>query len=202
MLSLAFVSVCRQFSGGQAIDKNIRVNHRIRAKEIRVIDDNNEQLGILTPQAALKIAEERGLDLVEVAPTATPPVCRIMDYGKYLYQLNKKLHEAKKHQKNITVKEVKFRPNTDEHDYEFKKNNIIRFLKQGDKVKASVFFRGREIVHQSIGRALLDRLIEELAEVGAVEARAKMEGPNLIAIFSPKAKESTGKKPKDETKNA
>jgi translation initiation factor IF-3 len=134
----------------------------------------------------MKIAEERGLDLVEVAPTANPPVCRIMDYGKYLYQQNKKEHEARKHQKNITVKEVKFRPNTDEHDYVFKKNHIIRFLTQGDKVKAAVFFRGREIVHQSIGRAIIDRLIEELNEVGVVEARPKMEGPNLIAIFAPK----------------
>lgn len=183
---------------GQAIDKNIRVNHRIRAKEIRVIDDQNEQLGILTPQAALKIAEERGLDLVEVAPTAQPPVCRIMDYGKYLYQMNKKQHEAKKHQKNITVKEVKFRPNTDEHDYDFKKNHIIRFLKQGDKVKAAVFFRGREIVHQAIGRALLDRLVEELAEIGAIEARPKMEGPNLIAIFSPKPGSGGSSKPPKE----
>jgi translation initiation factor IF-3 len=162
------------------------VNYRIRAREVRVIDDNNEQLGILTPQQAIKIAEERGLDLVEVASTANPPVCRIMDYGKYLYQLNKKQHEAKKHQKNITVKEVKFRPNTDEHDYTFKKNHIIRFLQQGDKVKASVFFRGREIVHQNIGRALLDRLVEEVAEFGAVEARPKMEGPNLVAIFMAK----------------
>ena len=167
-----------------------------------MIGSDNEQLGILTPSAALKIAEEKGLDLVEVAATANPPVCRIMDYGKYLYQLNKKLHEAKKHQKNITVKEVKFRPNTDDHDYEFKKNNIVRFLKQGDKVKASVFFRGREIVHRSIGQALIDRLVEELTEVGAVEARPKMEGPNLIAIFAPKAKESTPKRPKDEIKNA
>ena len=167
-----------------------------------MIGSDNEQLGILTPSAALKIAEEKGLDLVEVAATANPPVCRIMDYGKYLYQLNKKLHEAKKHQKNITVKEVKFRPNTDEHDYEFKKNNIVRFLKQGDKVKASVFFRGREIVHRSIGQALIDRLVDELTEVGAVEARPKMEGPNLIAIFAPKAKESTTKRPKDEIKNA
>ena len=177
-------------------------SHRIRAREIRVIDDNNEQLGILTPPQALKIAEERGLDLVEVAPTANPPVCRIMDYGKYLYQLNKKLHEAKKHQKNITVKEVKFRPNTDEHDYDFKKNNIIRFLNQGDKVKASVFFRGREIVHRSIGQALLDRLVDELTEVGIVESRPKLEGPNLIAIFAPKGKESAAKRPKDEVKNA
>jgi len=157
----------------------------------------------MPPQQALKIAEERGLDLVEVAPTATPPVCRIMDYGKYLYQMNKKLHEAKKHQKNITVKEVKFRPNTDEHDYEFKKNHIIRFLKQGDKVKAAVFFRGREIVHQGIGRALLDRLVEELSEVGAVEARPKMEGPNLIAIFAPKPASAGGsaKAKTHETKN-
>ena len=160
-----------------------------------MIDDQNAQLGIMPPQQALRIAEERGLDLVEVAPTATPPVCRIMDYGKYLYQLNKKLHEAKKHQKNIVVKEVKFRPNTDEHDYEFKKNHIIRFLKQGDKVKATVFFRGREIVHQSIGRALLDRLVEELAEIGAIEARPKMEGPNLIAIFAPKAGGAASPKP-------
>ena len=109
-----------------------------------------------------------------------------MDFGKYLYQQNKKQHEAKKNQKNITVKEVKFRPNTDEHDYTFKKNHAVRFLQQGDKVKASVFFRGREIVHQAIGRALLDRLVEELNEFGTVEARPKMEGPNLIAIFTPK----------------
>jgi translation initiation factor IF-3 len=181
------------------IDKNIRVNHRIRSREVRVIDDQNEQLGVLTPQAAIKIAEERGLDLVEVAPTANPPVCRIMDFGKYLYQQNKKQHEAKKHQKNITVKEVKFRPNTDEHDYEFKKNHAARFLQQGDKVKASVFFRGREIVHQAIGRALLERLVQELTEFGTVEARPKMEGPNLIAIFTPK--KSTGKEAGHEVKN-
>src|SRR5437764_13460723 len=157
----------------------------------------------MPPQQAFLISEERGLNLVEFAYAANPPVCRIMDYGKYLYQLNKKLHEAKKHQKNIVVKEVKFRPNTDEHDYEFKKNHIIRFLKQGDKVKATVFFRGREVVHQSIGRALLDRLVEELAEIGAVEARPKMEGPNLIAIFAPKPATGGGAKVSKahETKN-
>src|SRR3989449_3187721 len=139
----------------------------------------------MAPQQALKIAEEKGLDLVEVAPTATPPVCRIMDYGKYLYQLNKKLHEAKKHQKNITVKEVKFRPNTDEHDYEFKKNHIIRFLKQGDKVKASVFFRGRDIVHQHIRRATLEPLLKNLGHIGRGDAPHNMRSPNFIAIFSP-----------------
>ena len=172
-------------SGGLRIDKNIRVNHRIRAREVRVIDDNNEQLGVLTPQAALKIAEERGLDLVEVAATANPPVCRIMDYGKYLYQLNKKQHEAKKHQKNITVKEIKFRPNTDEHDYEFKKNHAMRFLQQGDKVKASVFFRGREIVHIDRGKLVLDKLMEMLEDISVIEAPAKMEGRNLVMVLAP-----------------
>lgn len=140
----------------------------------------------MIPQEALKIAQERGLDLVEVAPTATPPVCRILDFGKYQYQLNKKAHEARKHQRNTAIKEVKFRPNTDDHDYDFKKNHILRFLKQGDKVKASVFFRGREIVHQEIGRALMNRLVEEVQEAGAVETRPRMEGNNLIAILIPK----------------
>ena len=151
-----------------------------------MIDEEGTQLGVMTPGAAIGIAEERGLDLVEVAPTGKPPVCRIMDYGKYRYQMKRKAHEARKHQKSITVKEVKFRPNTDEHDYEFKKNHIIRFLNQGNKVKANVWFRGREIVHKEIGRALIQRLVEELEEVGAVENRPKMEGNNLVAIFAPK----------------
>ena len=151
-----------------------------------MIDEEGTQLGVMTPGAAIGIAEERGLDLVEVAPNGKPPVCRIMDYGKYRYQMKRKAHEARKHQKSITVKEVKFRPNTDEHDYEFKKNHIIRFLNQGDKVKANVWFRGREIVHKEIGRALIQRLVEELEEVGTVENRPKMEGNNLVAIFAPK----------------
>ncbi len=151
-----------------------------------MIDEEGTQLGVMTPGAAIAIAEERGLDLVEVAPNGKPPVCRIMDYGKYRYQMKRKAHEARKHQKSITVKEVKFRPNTDEHDYEFKKNHIIRFLNQGDKVKANVWFRGREIVHKDIGRALIQRLVEELEEVGTVENRPKMEGNNLVAIFAPR----------------
>jgi translation initiation factor IF-3 len=162
-----------------------RVNHRIRSREVRVIDDDGGQLGVMPPQQAIRAAEEKGLDLVEVAPNGDPPVCRIMDYGKYRYQMKRKAHEAKKHQRSVTVKEVKFRPNTDEHDYEFKKNHIIRFLKQGDKVKANVWFRGREIVHKEIGRALIQRLVEELEEIGAVENRPKMEGNNLVAIFAP-----------------
>jgi translation initiation factor IF-3 len=178
------LAALKKFSPRPKPDRT-RVNHRIRAREVRVIDDEGEQLGVMTPEDAIKIASERGLDLVEVAPTGKPPVCRIMDYGKYLYQMKRKAHEARKHQKSVTVKEVKFRPNTDEHDYEFKKNHIIRFLKQGDKVKANVWFRGREIVHKDIGRNLIQRLIEELEEIGDLENRPKMEGNNLVAIFSP-----------------
>jgi len=151
-----------------------------------VIDEDGGQIGILPPFEALKIAKEKDLDLVEISPTAQPPVCRIMNYGKYLYQLNKKAHEAKKHQKVIQVKEIKFRPMTDEHDYLFKKNNIVRFLQEGDKAKASVMFRGREMAHKEIGRQLIGRLIEDLAGVAVVEGFPKMEGSNMFVIFSPK----------------
>jgi len=162
------------------------VNERIRAREVRVIDDNGNQLGIMPPFQALKTAREQSLDLVEISPTAVPPVCKIMDYGKYVYQMNKRAHEAKKNQRNIILKEVKFRPNTDEHDYEFKKNNVLRFLKEGDKVKAMVTFRGREISHSEIGRKMLERLIEDVAEAGIVEFRPRMEGFSIHAIFAPK----------------
>lgn len=163
-----------------------RVNRGIRAPEIRVIDDEGEQLGILTPQEALRIAEERGLDLVEVAPTARPPVCRIMDYGKYLYQQSKKAHEAKKHQKIIQVKEVKFRPKIDQHDFEFKRNHVIRFLKEENKVKATVMFRGREVTHAEIGHEILNRLREEVADLSEVEREPKLEGYNMTMILAPK----------------
>jgi translation initiation factor IF-3 len=165
LLRLAF-AFCGAFEEVYAIDKNIRVNHRIRAKEIRVIDDNNEQLGVLTPPQAMKIAEERGLDLVEVAPTANPPVCRIMDYGKYLISRIRRNTKQESIRKNITVKEVKFRPNTDEHDYVFKKNHIIRFLARETKSRppSSSGTRNRAPEHR---RRIIDRLIEELAEVGA-----------------------------------
>jgi len=162
------------------------VNERIRAREVRVIDDNGNQLGIMPPFQALKTAREQSLDLVEISPTAVPPVCKIMDYGKYVYQINKRAHEAKKNQRNIILKEVKFRPNTDEHDYDFKKNNVLRFLKEGDKVKAMVTFRGREISHSDIGRKMLERLIEDVAEAGIVEFRPRMEGFSIHAIFAPK----------------
>jgi translation initiation factor IF-3 len=151
-----------------------------------VITDSGEQLGIMPPYQAIKIAREQSLDLVEISPTAVPPVCKIMDYGKYIYQTNKRAHEAKKNQRNIILKEVKFRPNTDEHDYEFKKNNAVRFLKEGDKVKAVVEFRGREISHSEIGRKMLERLIVDVGDAGIVEFRPRMEGRFLLAIFAPK----------------
>jgi translation initiation factor IF-3 len=158
----------------------------IRAKEIRVVDENAGQLGIMTPEQALAIAQSRDLDLVEVAPSATPPVCRIMNYGKFQYQKSKRAHEAKKHQKMVTLKEVKFRPKTEEHDFQFKKNHIQRFVTEGNKAKASVIFRGREMTHQEIGRRLMDRLIEEVSDVAEPERPPKMEGYALVTIFMPK----------------
>lgn len=164
----------------------VRVNEMIRAKEIRVIDEEAGQLGIMTPEQALTHARARGLDLVEVAPTASPPVCRIMNYGKFQYQKSKRAHEAKKHQKQVVVKEVKFRPKTEEHDFQFKKNHIVRFLTEGNKAKASVIFRGREMAHQELGRKLMERLITELDEIAEVERPPKMEGYALVAIFIPR----------------
>jgi len=153
---------------------------------VRVIDDEGKQIGILQPFEALKMAREKNLDLVEVSPTAQPPVCRIMDFGKYLYEQEKKERAAKKHQKIITVKEVKFRINVDEHDYEFKKNHVLRFLEDGDKVKATIFFRGREMTHTNLGREILDRLIKDIGDKGVVEFRPRMEGNTLHAILAPK----------------
>jgi translation initiation factor IF-3 len=164
----------------------VRVNEMIRAKEIRVIDEEAGQLGIMTPEQALTYARARGLDLVEVAPTASPPVCRIMNYGKFQYQKSKRAHEAKKHQKQVVVKEVKFRPKTEEHDFQFKKNHIVRFLTEGNKAKASIIFRGREMAHQELGRKLMERLITELDEIAEVERPPKMEGYALVAIFIPR----------------
>src|SRR5262249_1817607 len=159
---------------------------RIRAKEIRVIGDEGEQIGILPPYEALKMARAKNLDLVEISPTAQPPVCRIMDYGKYLYQQEKKEREAKKHQKTIVVKEVKFRINVDDHDYETKKNHVVRFLEDGDKVKATIFFRGREMTRTNLVREILERVIKEVAEKGVVEFRPRQEGNTLHAILAPK----------------
>ena len=155
---------------------------------MRVIDDTGEQLGIMPPQQALTIARQKGLELVEIAATANPPVCRIMDFGRYQYQEQKRARQAKKHQKIIEVKEIKFRPKVDEHDYQFKKKHIERFLGEGDKVKATIFFRGRENAHPEIGRRILERLIEDISEIGTVEQEPQKEGNQLHTILAPKAK--------------
>ncbi|HEY3347579.1 MAG TPA: translation initiation factor IF-3 [Nitrospirota bacterium] len=164
-----------------------RVNREIRVREVRVIGGEGEQLGILTIQEALRAAEERSLDLVEVAPTADPPVCKIMDYGKYKYEQAKKMHESRKHQKVILLKEVKMRPATDVHDYVFKVNHAKRFLAEGNKVKMTVVFRGREMAHTDLGAALLDRVATDIADAGNVEQMPKQEGRTLVMIISPKA---------------
>jgi translation initiation factor IF-3 len=172
-------------------DDRTRVNERIRVREVRVIDDTGQQLGIMPPQQALTIAKQKGLDLVEIAATATPPVCRIMDFGRYQYQEQKRAREAKKHQKIIEVKEIKFRPKVDEHDYQFKKKHIERFLAEGDKVKATIFFRGREMAHPEIGRRILERLIEDLTDVAMPETMPRQEGNQMHTILG----QRTGKKP-------
>ncbi|MGE5244243.1 MAG: translation initiation factor IF-3 [Betaproteobacteria bacterium] len=164
----------------------MRVNERIRVREIRVIDEAGQQLGIMPPPQALAIARQKGLDLVEISPTATPPVCRIMDFGKYQYQEQKRAREARRHQKVIEVKEIKFRPKVDEHDYQFKKKHIERFLEEGDKVKATIFFRGREMAHPEIGRRILERLVQELSDVAVAETMPRMEGNQMHTILSRK----------------
>jgi len=189
--------------GEDCIDKRfIRTNDRIRAREIRVIDDEGGLLGIMPPYEALKKAREKNLDLVEISPTAQPPVCRIMDYGKYLYQQEKKEREAKKHQKTITVKEVKFRINVDDHDYETKKNHVLRFLDEGDKVKATIFFRGREMTRTSLGRQILERLIKDVEPHSIVEFRPRQEGNTLHAILAPKKSEAPKKAEKEKPRPA
>ena len=147
----------------------------------------------MPPQQALVIARERGLDLVEVSPTAQPPVCRITDYGRYQYQEQKRSRQAKKHQKTIDIKEIKFRPKVDEHDYQFKKKHVERFLAHGDKVKATIFFRGREMAHPEFGRHILDRLIEDLAEIATQETMPRMEGNQMHTILTSKTVQRKGR---------
>ncbi len=165
------------------IQKNTKtdINEGIRAKEVRVIDEEGRQVGIMSLFAAIKLAKEKSLDLVEMSKDAAPPVCRIMDYGKFRYEQNKKLQEAKKKQVVIHIKEVKFRPNTDEHDYRFKLKNIINFLKEGNKVKLAVTFKGRELVHTDLGIKVILRVIEDIKEFGIPEFPIK---PDVKRTFS------------------
>ena len=169
-------------------DTGPRVNERIRAAEIRLIDADGENVGVVTPERALSMAEEAGLDLVEISPNAKPPVCKIMDFGKYKYETQKKEAEARKKQKIIEIKEVKFRPNTDQHDYDVKMRNVTKFLENGDKVKVTLRFRGREMAHQELGRDLLTRVADDTKELGKVENFPKMEGRQMVMLIGPLAK--------------
>ena len=162
------------------------INEKIRSPEVRVISSEGEQLGVMTIKDALKAAREEELDLVEVAPNSKPSVCRIMDYGKFQYQQSKKAQEAKKSQTVVQVKEVKMRPKTEEHDFQFKVRHIKRFLEDGNKAKVCVIFRGREITHKNIGAKLLDRVIVEMQDIGVIEQQPRFEGRNMVMIVAPK----------------
>jgi len=154
-----------------------------------VIADDGSQAGVMTRFEALELAKSQALDLVEVSPTAEPPVCRVMDFGKFLFEQNKKAHAAKRKQKQVQVKEVKFRPGTDENDYQIKLRNIIRFLSEGDKAKVTLRYRGRELAHQEVGRRMLDRLVLDLSPHAVIEQNPLMEGKQLVMMFGPKKKQ-------------
>ncbi|WP_372602845.1 translation initiation factor IF-3 [Actibacterium sp.] len=166
-------------------DTGPRINERIRAPQIRLIGAEGENVGVVTPERAMAMAEQAGLDLVEISPNAEPPVCKIMDFGKFKYEQQKRESEARKKQKIIEVKEVKFRPGTDTHDYEVKMRNVFKFLEKGDKVKITLRFRGREMAHLNLGRELLERVAEDVKEVGKVENMPKMEGRQMIMMIGP-----------------
>jgi len=166
----------------------MRINGEIDAPQVRLVADDGEQLGVVSIREALSKAEEAELDLVEIAPQAVPPVCKIMDYGKYKYHEQKKQHEAKLKQKQIQVKEIKFRPRTDDADYQVKLRNLIRFLTDGDKTKITLRFRGREMAHQEFGYDLLKRVEQDLLEHGVVEQFPKMEGRQMVMVLAPKKK--------------
>ncbi|HUO67146.1 MAG TPA: translation initiation factor IF-3, partial [Gammaproteobacteria bacterium] len=166
--------------------KRVRRNSEISSSQVRVIGPNGEQVGVMAVQEALRSAEAAGLDLVEVAPTAEPPVCRIMDYGKFVFEQNKKAQSARRKQKQIQVKEIKFRPGTEEGDYQVKLRNLIKFLTHGDKTKVTLRFRGREMVHQELGAQLLKRVQQDLQDYGSVEQQPLMEGRQMVMVIAPR----------------
>jgi len=179
------VPVPRRFDRRPPERDTTRINDRIRVPEVRLIDDQGNQVGVMKTADALVFAQERELDLVEVAPDARPPVCRVLDYSKYKYEQAQKQKAARKHQQQITVREIKFRPKIAEHDYDTKKHHVERFLRHKDKVKVTIMFRGREVTHPERGTAILDRLAEELQELGVVEQRPMQEGRNMTMLMAP-----------------
>ena len=179
------MSVPRRFDRRPPERDTTRINDRIRVPEVRLIDDEGNQVGVMKTADALAFAQERELDLVEVAPEARPPVCRVLDYSKYKYEQAQKQKQARKHQQQITVREIKFRPKIAQHDYDTKKQHVERFLRHKDKVKVTIMFRGREVTHPERGTAILDRLAEELAELGVVEQHPTQEGRNMTMMMAP-----------------
>jgi len=163
-----------------------RINEAIRAREVRLIDENGQNLGIVSRFEALERASAAGLDLVEVSPDANPPVCKILDYGKFKYQEQKKAAEARKHQKTVEVKEIKMRPSIDDHDYDVKMRSIKRFFDEGDKVKITLRFRGREMAHQELGMDLLQRVKADLGDLAKVEAEPRLEGRQMVMVLAPR----------------
>ncbi|WP_309495815.1 translation initiation factor IF-3 [Mechercharimyces sp. CAU 1602] len=175
------------FRRWQVISKDHQVNDSIRSREVRVVGEDGQQVGIIPTKEALRMAQEAELDLVAVAPQAKPPVCRIMDYGKYRYEQSKREKEAKKNQKIIQVKEIRFSPSIEEHDLQTKLRNVKKFLQNGDKVKLTIRFRGREITHQDLGRTIMKRIADDMKELGDVERHPKLEGRHMIMILGPKS---------------
>nr|WP_330216907.1 translation initiation factor IF-3 [Dictyoglomus thermophilum] len=185
-----------------SIDKDYRVNEKIRAKEVRVVDEDGKQLGIMSVSEALKIAREKNLDLVEVAPNANPPVCRIMDFGKFKYELARKEKEAKKNQKIASeVKEIKIRPNIEEHDYQVKLRKIREFLEKGYKVRLIILFKGRQLIYNEWGDKLLERILQDISDLGTAEKKGQQVGSSLITMLVPGKKTSTKKAVLEEVKN-
>jgi translation initiation factor IF-3 len=178
---------------GGPISTELRVNDRIRVPEVRLVGPNGEQVGIVRIDDALRLAQESDLDLVEVAPTARPPVCKLMDYGKFKYENAQKARETRRNQTNTVIKEMKLRPKIDAHDYETKKGHVVRFLKQGDKVKITIMFRGREQHRPELGFRLLQRLAGDVEELGFVESAPKQDGRNMIMVLGPHKKKSEAK---------
>jgi translation initiation factor IF-3 len=187
------VAVPRRFDRRPPERDLTRINDRIRVPEVRVIDDEGNQVGMMKTPDAVKFAQERDLDLVEVAPEAKPPVCRVLDYSKYKYEQAQKVKQARKHQQQITIREIKFRPKIAQHDYDTKKHHVERFLRHKDKVKITIMFRGREVTHPERGVMILDRLAEELAELGVVEQRPTQDGRNMTMMLGPSKSVLAGK---------
>ena len=202
-----FFNVLRSFSL-IALERSQRINREITAPEVRLVAENGDQLGIKSVSDALRLAEESNVDLVEIAPLAVPPVCKLMDYGKFRYREQKKAHEAKLKQKQIQVKEIKFRPGTDEGDYKIKLGKLTQFLEEGDKAKVTLRFRGREMAHKEFGERLLERVRKDLDAVGVVEQFPKLEGRQMVMVMAPKKKavpekkEKAAARPKTEPKKA